>query len=130
MIDAKELRIGNYIHSDLMDSSHRVTGIIDSPRGEWLYTDLQESYSDFKDWSFIPLTPEILEHCGFRFIYPYNDNGKYKMLMVPSGAYMIQSEDRGKPIWSSLKYLHQLQNLIFAMDGKELEVNLTAKQPA
>lgn len=73
----------------------------------------------------IPITPEILEKAGF---------------VRESGAYIIQLDDSGNHLSfvkndngfvclshmlnNVLKYLHQLQNLYFALCGSELNINL------
>ena len=69
----------------------------------------------------IPLTPEVLEKCkGFE----KDKSGDYVFL----NYYKIQRILKGY-IWAygfssaycvELKYLHQLQNLIFALTGEEL----------
>jgi hypothetical protein len=83
----------------------------------------------------IPLTPEILEKCGFvqnlltafrltiaylTNLYLHNDEGdKYNTAiecMDGDAAFMY--------LPSEIKYLHQLQNLYFALTNQELQINL------
>ena len=64
----------------------------------------------------IPLTPEVLEKCGFES-NPYQDRYELKDLHFEyCGVRNI--------IWSEkyphIQYLHQLQNLHFALTGEEL----------
>ncbi len=73
----------------------------------------------------IPITPEWLERFGFQKIIGcgwqldietnhyclYSENGKYVDLFV-------YSDEVGK----QCKYIHQLQNLYFALTGEELEL--------
>ena len=69
----------------------------------------------------IPLTPELLEKAGFE---KWEPKGWYRK------GYMELFD--GKPFhWASghnlcpdIYYLHQLQNLYFALTGNELEINL------
>lgn len=70
----------------------------------------------------IVLTPEILEKCGFKTPEMYQDTVKFKdgvMLDLHRGKILLRDNDR-----IELMYLHQLQNLYFALTGEELEVKL------
>lgn len=130
MIEAKELRIGNWIlpEHNLDGEYHKVTII--------------ESYainSYTEDWyRGIPLTHEILEKCGFKeddnVASAFNDikkyysiNGSFFMREL-NGEFHRYIEVEDDPYYSfplcQVKYLHQLQNLYFALTGKELEINL------
>ena len=86
------------------------------------------TFYDSEDIHQIPLTEEILLKCGFvekhkwfykeNFILGYtttDDNlqAEYKFAGVEGDWKMID-----------IKYLHQLQNLYFALTGQELEINL------
>jgi hypothetical protein len=74
----------------------------------------------------IPLTPDILERCGFE---KGAGNPNYHKLHPPffgviseiDGAFRIGGLDY---LGRDVKYLHQLQNLYFALTGEELECNL------
>jgi hypothetical protein len=88
----------------------------------------------------IPLSPEILEKCGFeKRSYKYGDyawvkknhKGRLFRLRVLNGSLHSTGNDRFM-YWADkggsipiVKDLHQLQNLFFALTGEELEVNLT-----
>lgn len=114
MIKATELRIGNLVMADLADGFQKVISPIDR-------VDSADKYDP------IILTPKILDKNGFskksditwylahnhrkihlvqyhgtkEFTFPYNENGLI-----------------------TIKYVHQLQNLIFSLTGKEWEVKL------
>lgn len=70
----------------------------------------------------ISLTPEILEKCGFEkdseVIFKHDDT------MVYSGSGFIDYYHFGHPIKKNINYLHQLQNLYYALTGTELEIKL------
>lgn len=75
----------------------------------------------------IPLTEEILLKCGFAkssdgehfFI------GHYGFCLVHDGQdYCMKPVIIDPMVIAYCRYLHQLQNLYFALTGKELEVNL------
>jgi hypothetical protein len=70
----------------------------------------------------IPLTPEILEKCGFQRA---TIGGYYKdfeditvRLFQEEGFYSLEY------IGTKIQYLHQLQNLYFALTSEELKVNI------
>ncbi len=108
-LTTQELRIGNYI---LRDSEWIE---VDGYRISKLAMSMPDSYNG------IPLTPKILEKCGFVsgqlgsehlvFIYYGNDNLGIKGMLG-----MV------KPF--SIQYLHQLQNLYFALTNTELNIKL------
>lgn len=69
----------------------------------------------------IPLTQEILEKCGFE-LFPWGWVKKSTKdfgirLQVKSFSYEVSGNN---PV--PLQYLHQLQNLYFALTGEELEI--------
>jgi hypothetical protein len=120
-IKASELRIGNWVTTDAGR-----TGIIDG----YAIQQIDEA-GDVFDSGFrpIPLTPEILEKCGFE--YRENNYNKFyrKAIEQASLKIMVHSErfyfsPFEMNYETELKYLHQLQNLYFALTGNELEINL------
>ena len=77
----------------------------------------------------IPLTPEILVKCGFEWsIYhkAYHKQGFIFDLSDRFAGGFVMHESKGKQqiICPEILWLHQLQNLYFALTGTELEVNL------
>jgi hypothetical protein len=111
--------------------------IEDDQRGNYYYEitphDLEKMESfedDYKNNGVlgIPLTPEILEKAGFQ-LFPWGWIKKSKTdfgvrLQVHSFAYEVSGNNPVK-----LTYLHQLQNLYFALTGEELNVNLNSEIP-
>lgn len=72
----------------------------------------------------IPLTEEILFKCGF-----YQENGVMSYVTQDYSDTKITYETLAKyyrlyPYTYRIDYLHQLQNLYFALTGEELEVKL------
>jgi len=112
MIDAKDLRIGNwFLFGELR---HQAT--------HWDIRNL--ALAEFKGnpletYKPIPLTPEILEKCGFEKWGKdgYDKNGIYISkyfnypIYNPFGEYINSIE---------VKYLHELQNLYYALTKQEL----------
>ena len=129
MIKANELRIGNWVnYIDINGLNPAQIEIED-------FINLKEDGE--KDFAFspIPLTPEILEKCGFekelfemsgcevwhvpntlwRIARSYRDENEYK----------LWHERISPPTWNlkTLEYLHELQNIIYALTGKEIKFN-------
>lgn len=121
MIDAKELRIGNWIYwnEELKKGvAHKVILI-----GEFhLYTIPISLGPSLNDYQPIPLTPEILEKCGF-----IKDRSTMSLL----GGYIIWFERREDKLFlctdessKQILFLHDFQNIYFALNGEELKINL------
>lgn len=117
MIQANELRIGN-----LVKFYYEV--------GLWLHTKVtHDCFSgNYKKFEHIPLTEDILLKCGFIVnndnvsdIHTWcdyvNDN---IVICLPYFTYTSSDGD----LEIEIKSLHQLQNLYFALNQKELEVSL------
>jgi hypothetical protein len=119
MINANELRIGNLI-------KYIASGQWVEVNGDVMIGMIENGFEEFCP---INLTPEILEKCGFQ---PFQKNNFFKSY--------ITIDDRGDGNWvvaefdqvdgnihlfrNTIKYLHQLQNLYFALAGEELKLNL------
>lgn len=111
IITANELRIGNWVES--FSKQYRKIDHLDiRDVAEWR---LIEPYRP------IPLTPEILEKCGFK----WHGGDHYELsdcwIEDYKGGYRIVRPDFCKTIF---KNLHQLQNLYFTLTGNELTINL------
>lgn len=128
-MDAKELRKGNLV--DYEKTTHLVTGVINNVvYSRWLKQSQEEDdYIDDEDnYEPIPLSPEILDKCGF---VSYHHNPRLEWFFVNGQAYEpfhLKNSRDNKYYFNEnieVKYLHQLQNLYFALTGEELEVNLT-----
>jgi hypothetical protein len=133
-MEGSELRVGNYALAygkEILQCTGIAKGLF------WFQPDL--SISAFQDahsinaMSGIPLTPEILEACGF--VLSEDGEGVYHWDR-PDCAIDFQSESDSAPkqvnpvLDYNLVHLHQLQNLYFAHKGIELPVSLATNQPA
>jgi len=113
MIQAKELRIGNYL--DAAGETEIVTEIYE----DYFYTKSCKS-----TWALIkpiPITKEWLIDFGCQYI----DDHEY----IIKDDLILENEYTDKGVWNfctehswitEIKYIHQLQNLYFAITGKEL----------
>ena len=124
MIDAKELRIGNLVYR-LVEAN--ILTVVEISTTYLKFEHLDEHVWDAEDINPIPLTSEWLERMG-------------KMCNnIPGWEYQISvgalnwyfrwntewySELGGIYLASRIKYIHQLQNLYFALTGEELQIKL------
>lgn len=119
-MDAKELRIGNWVHTG---SFH-----ISKLQGHHQYLPEWHKYA-FK-FEPIPLTEEWLERFGFEYDenddwFVFESNKEVSFSMDKNGVmyYFGNLEPLWVDILSKIKYVHQLQNLYFALTGEELNQN-------
>lgn len=145
----EELRIGNIIKFE--DDSEDVVRVdwlfynSDMWFVQWTWLSgtgtFKEGNSILIDFVPIPLTPEILLRCGFEFYSPLKhwrivkDEQWYSIseLKLSSGETILcfswtnLAWDEGQSMPNKpVQYLHQLQNLYFAIAGQELTVPQTS----
>jgi hypothetical protein len=117
MIDARELRIGNWVI--IKDANKNFDEEYKIPVEANHLSDIESSnYYAIG----IPLTPEILEKAGA--IRKYGNTwylGKLRFELNSTGK-IIRFHYSGKVVY--LDYVHQLQNLYWCLSGKELEIKL------
>lgn len=114
-MDAKELRIDNLV-LDSTGNTHRVEGVYPN--------------RDYSKWSGIPLTEEWLvklnvneekEQNVFRINYVNYHKGTNTFNYCIS--YFFDENGYVDNCFNEVKYVHQLQNLYFALTGEELTIN-------
>ena len=116
-MEAKELRIGNYIHP-LLDENEvaKVCYIGENDFGYERISD--EEYFQGNSIKQIPLTEEWLLMLGANNTF-YNNylDFEYFEIYESNGIWYVEKEG---VILCELKYVHQLQNLYFALTNDEL----------
>lgn len=121
---SNELRIGNYIKW-LHEESESIVVVNSATINTIDYGNKHPEAEDFARglwYTPIPLTSEILEKCGFELRDGYLKNYPLYSITSQNGKEQIQITDYMS--LPQIKYLHQLQNLYFALTGKELIINL------
>lgn len=110
-LKASELRIGNYIKPIGCYSFLKVTA-----------KDIEYIEKNKNEYEGIPITEELLLEYGAKkrdFGFKITD---YIRIIFDDSGFILECEDS---FYSSnlnhIKYLHQLQNAIFALTGKELK---------
>jgi len=106
-MEAKELRIGNWIYSNTDKDIYRV--------------DLIESWRNYLSISAIPLTEEWLLRVGFEKTESGNySNEEGSFELIHNNVIGFRFAVEGQYAYPEIKYVHQLQNLYFALTGLEL----------
>lgn len=127
MIDANELRIGNYLYfgNTIIELS-----TINSDNTIRFFNENKTNTVgcfSLKGFNPIALTEEILLKCGFKEIYKseythkfeYDIDVRIEFKLIPKMYFYFMGN-----ILTEIKYLHQLQNIYWCLVGRELNVNL------
>ena len=136
-MNKQELRIGNYV--DYEQTTHVITALLNfSAESYWLNQgkgEFQwEGYTcGYDELSGIPLSSEWLERFGFR----KDDMLEYYCLATESGIQYVEGDKNGylEVVLDSdelpvrVRYVHQLQNLHFALTGTELTLGEQSPTP-
>lgn len=122
MIQANELRLNNWVN---------INGSNIQLNDTWFLYFFQEADGKGLNERFqpIPLTPEILEKCRFDELVIYGDKVyRYRNLEIIKSNFGIDQDftmmDNIATFHPRIKFLHQLQNLYFALTETELEIKL------
>jgi hypothetical protein len=111
-MEANELRVGNYVNAEF--------GLSNLQTHKLLAQDILDISKGIVKIYPIPLTEEILLKCGFKLaideqVYVLHDTIELTQNDYGNSFYFI-----GNFIKSDIKYLHQLQNLYYALTDNEL----------
>lgn len=122
MIKSNELRIGNYV-KDAVSGEWMVVDELGENVGAVLLNRDKYPLPDGWKMDYIHLTSEVFQKVGFEC----TSKGFYYRLNFPvtvkltGGNWLVKSKSHD-PL-TSVKYLHQLQNLYYSLTGEELPVN-------
>lgn len=120
----EELRVGNYVFPldqgrEELNIAHKVTLITRTYAGVTFTTEVNRAYSEIKP---IPLDEEWFNKLGFK--WGYDSTGDKAFC---KGFYGVDYEGyatyRDTVLDCKIIYVHQLQNLYYALTGEELTVN-------
>ena len=115
---ANELRIGNYVYDDYLKKNKQINGIFDNEI--WLSEIGEDEFdqrSIIDSINPIPLTEEWLLKFGFKNL----SVGLFELIHNNLIGYRLSIE--GQYGYEEIKYIHQLQNLYYALIGEELTIN-------
>lgn len=123
MIQANELRIGNLVIADGLHEGRVMTIEQIGTRGTLSECNRVILFKEHEVGEFaknlfpIPLTAEILDDN-----FEKDCTGKF----VPCGIKIMRDEESNcfRMYNAKVMYVHQLQNLVFSLTGKELEIKL------
>ena len=137
MIQSNDLRLGNKVlWNDLICTVAGIQYFIDADENKEghivdLYNNGEMVQTPYVSYiNPIPLTPEILEKCGFENKKLGKDYWELPNEKCINGwseeftFYLPYFEMNTYTGTVSIKALHQLQNLYFALTGEELKINL------
>lgn len=129
MVNPKQLRLGNYIHDRggkvlRIDFMEYVRDGYDTKVGQLMHLEGQEVHpmTEYTDYANpIPIIEEWLFRMGFEkdiFWSDYIFNDIFITLNDTDNTYMLDIDI----LHIKIQYVHQLQNLYFALTGEELEI--------
>jgi hypothetical protein len=126
MIKPNEIRIGNYVN--VIDKIDKVTGVSIRLRPDCGYYSFENFHAELKGIHLtpIPLTEDILLKCGIAYGQPKEP---YKEGLIyyckDEHLLMITGTEYNEPIsLIKVKYLHEVQNIIYWYTGEELNINI------
>lgn len=124
MINAKECRVNNRYNRELQTSRGMLYDHDFILTEEWMGKLFGDNISiALQDLNPIPLTPKILEKCGFDY------DASYELPKVQKGNFILWDSCDGTfganfgylmQLDVDVEFLHQLQNLYYALTGEEL----------
>ena len=128
MISANELRIGNWVNIPECAINAQIVALT---KTEFFIEQDSHDLGDYELYFLyesahpIPLTPEILEKCGFEQDWVVVGEDREEFAIWKKGSIIFNQRLEASVGWDDvdIKHLHQLQNLYFAMTGKELNYN-------
>lgn len=131
MINAKELRLGNIV--DYEATFHKITGLASEISSSVWLKGKETVYHVYDHIKPIPLTEDWLSKFGFAKEYENKYLLNKSVIDTYSGSFEfnhVVDSIKGRWVYSciaNIKYVHQLQNLYFALTGEELVIKNHSK---
>lgn len=119
MITANELRLGNLVNFMEDDTIFTVEEIVTDGIG--VHNEEESTWIEIDQFSGIPLTEEWLLKFGFTWSHYHQDTAQREYYGI-NEYYVCKLNNRFYYENTKLEYIHQLQNLVFALTGTELEL--------
>lgn len=133
MVDGKELRLGNVVRCmHHLPIGFNTPAMVYSRVIEVRETTIEttEGFFKFKDVGPVQITVEILTKCGVtrksdhEFVFPKTHARRPDVeLLEETGLYYLKNSN-GEKYSIPFEYLHQLQNLYYALTGSDFKINL------
>lgn len=119
---ATELKIGNFLN---INNTCKSVESIDSTFDCVYFSDSKGiAWSDLTEVHPIPLTEQWLKDLGVsnrQIVIKKGDSSGYGVIFISNDKMFISDEaDTNYAFVAECKYVHQFQNLVFALTGKEL----------
>lgn len=122
MINANELRIGNWVTELIKNRIVSIDGI--EPSHEFVWVNYLNGLGQYKvgidNIEPIPLTPEILEKCGFDKNCILKLSQRLNIEWSYGKEFWLTKEDEIIYYFENIQHLHQLQNLYWYLTNTEL----------
>lgn len=122
VLKASDLRIGNLVYSKETNQPQKITGLTDeNPFIDAITFD----YTNYDEIEAIPLTEEILFDFGYGKKHDIYYKNNSLLRFVGNEVFYSRGEiddAEFQEYIASVKYAHELQNLHFALTGRELTV--------
>lgn len=109
-----EIRLGNFFK----DVTIRTIGLTSVTGDD---NNMQIGYDELIP---IALTPQILSNSGFTAIDSQTYRKEYLFVYFQNGYFNVRVKRPNGIIPAEYRYVHQFQNLYFAITGQEIEVHL------
>ena len=121
MINVKELRLGKYVIPNTDNIPWRVSAIARNYVYVELMTEITKGETEINP---IPLDDEIMERLGFNSKWVRGVFGVATTSEHSDYVFYQKCEENGIAYFPKpLKYVHELQNMYYALTGEELKIN-------
>lgn len=122
---AQELRIGNYISRlDLVSENQRIEQILELLSKKVVTTGPTRVIVLYEDIKPIPLTEEWLLKFDYKKEVDFFENETRLSFWTDKKTFDGIMADWADKVIGQVKYVHQLQNLYFALTGEELTIKV------